>query len=280
MIRIASTETYEPSFLIDKWKHRYNEFDFVLFVTKSLTHTLCSMLVEDDSNWNFSRKASILHVTATGWGASPVEPGVPELKQTVMKVRDLIRRGYPAERIVWRIDPIIPTIEGISRFASSVDAAREHGIKRIRSSVMQMYDHARERLEMLPELYSELSGIYQGRFMPYPDNMEDAISRIREVVRENPDISFESCCSRILEKCEFNTSVGCVSEKDLLLNGFSLEQISTVQKGQQRYSCLCLQKQQLIPGGMSYGRCPNKCAYCYLKDSVKKEEKPQSVKLF
>lgn len=263
MLKIATTETYDPTLCIDLWYNRASEFDFLLYITKRMNAAVTKIFTNPDSLWNHAVKPSIIHVTCTGWGGSELEPSVQTTAQTVKEVEKLIDFGYPIDRIVWRCDPIIPTKTGLEKFKESVAAASELKIKRVRSSILQMYKHSLERMTDF-EVCREITDMYSGGFFP-KNFSQNEINAISEVVRQYRDISFESCASLKLSQCGFSTN-GCMSEKDLIINGIDPE-TSGLLKGNQRQNCSCLLKHQLIPGGFSRGRCPHGCLYCYIKDN-------------
>ena len=58
----------------------------------------------------------------------------------------LIREGFPVERIVLRIDPIIPTPGGIKLASRVLDLGiEEYRITQYRISVIDPFPHVRER---------------------------------------------------------------------------------------------------------------------------------------
>ena len=280
MIKIAATETYDPSLCVDSWISRVHVFDFVLYITKVLNPRIIKLFTEPDSVLYHGSKPGIIHLTCTGWGGTFMEPNVVSRETFKDKTAQLIAAGYPAERIVWRIDPIVPTKDGIERFKASVNLALSLGIKRIKSSVMQLYKHSYERLKGTP-IIEEIDNIYKGKFWPDKDTswefVEEMLSVVQKYNEQYSDISFEACASSMLKKCGFK-EISCMSEIDLDINGFEPNSSWGMIHGTQRAGCGCLLKQQLIPGGFSKGRCPNKCLYCYIKD--KEEETVESEILF
>lgn len=279
---IYTTETYDPSLCVDDWVGRYEQVDFLLYITKCLTPRVIGLLT--DSEWDYAHKPGILHVTCTGWGGSDLEPNVPMSYKIEQQLAELVSLGYPRERIVMRIDPIIPVSSGLHAFEETVKMADRHGITRVRSSLMQMYRHVIERMsfdERCEQWLKTLNGIYHGKFFPDKQTLTDNgfYDEMLSITGQYPHISFECCASPLLIRAGFE-STGCMSNKDLLINGLNPDELN-VPKGHQRDACMCLLKKQLIPGGYKRGRCPNKCAYCYLKDVVqKKEPLPVSNELF
>lgn len=279
MFKIATTETYDPSYCVSEWKNRADEFDFVLYITKNLTLEVIDLFTDPKSKWACMNKPSVIHVTCTCWGTTALEPNVVPHWRTEERIRHLIQAGYPIERIVLRVDPIIPVNQGINAFNTACLIAKTLGIKRIRSSVMQMYKHVAERLDPDSELTKELLQVYNSHFFPTGWRADFFYGCLKSTVElYNKDITFESCASPVLAKCGFET-VGCMSEKDLRINGLNPDELN-IPLGNQRQACMCLLKHQLIPGGYKRGRCPNKCVYCYLKDKEKDDDSLKSGELF
>ena len=126
MFKIATTETYDPTLCIDEWVNRSNDYDFLLYITKVLNSRIIEILTDSQSPWAYMNKPSVLHLTVTGWGGTELELGVCYPTEMFLKIKDLIEAGYPKERIVLRIDPIIPTWEACAsrRHRSSNASAR------------------------------------------------------------------------------------------------------------------------------------------------------------
>ena len=80
-------------------------------------------------------------------------------------LKKLFEAGYPKERVVLRIDPIIPTERGIQNFFYMCNMGIVKGITRYRSSIMQLYQHSAERLKKTQE-WPEIDAVYKGRFFP------------------------------------------------------------------------------------------------------------------
>ncbi len=289
MFKIATTETYDPTLCIDEWVKRDKEFDFLLYITKVLTPRIIRILTDEQSPWAWMNKPSVLHLTVTGWGDTDLEPNVIDCDSILYRMGQLISKGYPKERIVLRIDPIIPTDNGMGSFSAIVSKGLNYGITRYRSSVMQLYQHSAERLQKTSE-WNEINRVYKRKFMPSNNDLEsigffekikyvvEAAKRSATNIHNIGNITFESCATKLLTDCGFE-NIGCMSERDLLINGLNPDDLD-IPKGHQRTSCMCLMKHQLIPGGYKRGRCPHQCAYCYLKDSPEQKNAVKSNELF
>lgn len=276
MFKIATTETYDPTLCIDEWVHRDKEFDFLLYITKVLNPKVIRILTDEKSPWAWMNKPGVLHLTVTGWGCEEMEPNVPIPLVEFNMLKKLFAAGYPKERVVLRIDPIIPTERGISAFFFMVNMGIVKDITRYRSSIMQLYQHSAARLKETEE-WDEINSIYKGKFFPDIEELKriDFFNRIKKTIdgaREDirndygvtKELHFESCATKLLSNCGFE-NIGCMSERDLLINDLEPDKLN-IPRGSQRSRCMCLMKHQLIPGGYKRGRCPHKCAYCYLKD--------------
>ena len=278
--KIATTETYDPSLCINSWLNNVRNYDFVLYITKVLNPKIISLLTDNNSVLGFMNKPSTVHLTVTGWGGTFMEPNVdyPEIMKD--KAVQLINAGFPIDRLVWRVDPIIPTKDGIERFKNSVQLGLAAGIRTFRSSVLQCYKHVYERLKETP-IKDEIDELYKGNFWPDRDLMLPVYVDIRDfcldICSKYPGVSFESCATSQLCTIAKFKSFACMSENDLIINKIDISEVSGLRKGAQRSGCECLLKHQLIPGGFAKGRCPNKCLYCYIKD---KENEQETNRLF
>lgn len=289
MFKIATTETYDPTLCIDEWVGRDGEFDFLLYITKVLNPKIIRILTDEQSPWAWMNKPSVLHLTVTGWGCDEIEPNVPIPLVEFNMLKKLFAAGYPKERVVLRIDPIIPTEKGINAFFFMVNIGIVKGISRYRSSVMQLYKHSAERLKNTEE-WDEINAVYKGGFFPDINELRrlNFFERIKKTISDarkdaaglydTPELHFESCATKLLSDCGFE-NIGCMSERDLLVNGLNPDELN-ISHGNQRANCMCLLKHQLIPGGYKRGRCPHQCAYCYLKDVERRQVVSKGDALF
>lgn len=257
-MKIGVTETYDPSFDIESWINRVDEFDVIYLITKNLTDELIYELTEG----RLVNKKIILHLTCTGLSGTLYEPNTPSINHQFVNYHKLIQNGFLSELVVLRLDPIIPTKLGIVKAVEVLKLFDQSPIKRVRVSVLDMYPHVKDRLIELannnPEYKQEINElfcVYHGfhcdkSIMSHIDKLLEAFSRYK----------FESCAEPYLK---VPIESGCVNSSDLKLLNCELSDITY---GHPRNGCLCLAKSQLIPGGFSRGRCPNKCIYCYIKD--------------
>ena len=187
----------------------------------------------------------ILHVTCTGYGGTSMEPNVPKPKAVLEACNELLNRGFPVERMVLRIDPIFANAEnGLNMIRKVLSMFKDTGIKRVRYSFCQMYNHVKKRFR---EMYGKV---------PYEDFYvnREATYAVYDIFEEF-DYEYESCAANDANE------LGCISWKDLKIAGLPLENLEY--GGQRRY-CKCLSnKYELLA---SKYRCESKCIYCYWID--------------
>ena len=168
----------------------------------------------------------------------------------VDSVSALVLNGFPVKKTVWRIDPIIPTDEGFQKAESVFLLIKDLPIKRIRMSVLDAYQHTRERLEKAGFLLD-----YEGFSPP-----KEKFRQVDEIVKKwkNYGFTVESCAEPFLKEPK---RVGCVNEEDAKL--FGVDIYSEPKNMQNRFGCLCCaSKTELLKNRK---QCPHKCAYCYWK---------------
>lgn len=249
--KIGVTETYDPSFDFS-WMD--NLYPVNIIITKNLSDGMEDRLLTEEV-----KRTCILHLTCTGWGGTFMEPGVDSYVSTIHKYRRLIINGFDPSHVVLRLDPIIPTEEGIERARSVLvgftNLEEQYRIKRCRVSVLDNYKHVSERFKNIGFNlgYEEFQA---------PGEMFDKIEMM--LIPYSDKFDFEICAEPELyiAKDEF---VGCVSQKDIdLINpDFPVTLGSITRK--QRPWCMCPDNKTNIIRRKP-GRCPNKCVYCYWRD--------------
>jgi hypothetical protein len=238
---IGITEASEIAFHLDVFDSLYNGN---IIITKRLTNKLIHKLIEN-------KEKIILHVTCTGWGASVLEPFVPTMETTRKKFGELIEKGFPIEQCVLRIDPIIPTKEGIEKLFSVLRLFSDTGIQRVRFSVLDMYDHVKKR-------FNE-----NGLEIPYetfhaPLEIRKNIYNILIDFGKEYGFDVEACAEPGID------SVSCLSQKDIDILGLS-DKITLIGNKGQRSNCSCpSNKVSLFKTKPE--RCLQKCLYCFWLD--------------
>lgn len=234
------TETTDPAFHLELFDNLY---EGNTIITKRLTDKLIEKLVEN-------KEKIILHLTCTGMGGTKIEPLVPTKEKTREMFDKLIVAGFPVEQVVLRIDPIVPTEKGVETALSVLDVFKGSGIKRVRISFLDMYDHVKERFGE-----NKIN-------IPYPTfhaSKADRAKAFDKIQIRSVDDDF------LLETCGEPgfASVPCLSMRDVKILGLDYELVGNAE---QRKSCSCpANKKQLVRAKPE--RCGNKCLYCYWKDS-------------
>ena len=90
-----------------EWESSMRDMDGAILITKKLTAIFKNKVIE------YMFRPFIIHVSCTGYGKTVLEPKLDKFQATIRGIKDLIDCGFPANRIVLRIDPIIPTEKGI-----------------------------------------------------------------------------------------------------------------------------------------------------------------------
>lgn len=235
---IGCTESSEVSFNLDVFDRLY---DGNIIITKRLTTKLIDKLVEN-------KDKIILHLTCTGWGGSELEPFVPKLETTRKKFGELIEKGFPIEHCVLRIDPIIPTEDGIDRMFGVLKAFCNTGIERVRFSILDMYDHVKKRFRE-----ANLEVPYETFHAPL--EIRKTIYNILLDFGKEYKFDVESCAEPGIE------SISCLSQKDIDILGLT-DKIKLVGNKGQRSNCSCpINKTSLFKTKPE--RCLQKCLYCF-----------------
>lgn len=243
---IGITERGDPVFDFN-WLPWVQEGNPAILITKNPAK-LYEVLTRIKNSKNFN---VIVHCTITGYGESVIEPNVPLFMKSINGYHDLYKY-FGKDRVVLRVDPIIPTEKGIDlakqviEHASKIPTTQLYDGKvnysskvikqRIRISFIDNYDHVKERFRMLeiPEL---------------PWDFHAPLDLRLKVWEElgKPEVCGEPGI----------TCTGCVSETDCKI--FGVEPID-ISKGQRKHCACLMNKKELLT---VRGRCAHNCAYCY-----------------
>lgn len=182
----------------------------------------------------YSKKFNIIiHCTITGMGGTILEPNVPKKMDSIGAYLKLIS-FYGIDRVVLRIDPIIPVPSGIT-LAKSV-AGHKKG--RLRISFLDLYPHIKTRLKT-----AGIEFPWDSFHAPYKHRKEAYEELGRPEICGEPDFECTGCISKI--DCE------------------TLNVAPEVANKSQRQFCACLiNKKELLN---SKYPCSHKCIYCYWK---------------
>lgn len=242
---IGITEKGDPS--IDyAWVRKMESVDGAILITKNLTDKFIKEIMK-------VKNKIILHVSCTGYGGTILEPNLPNYKEQLNKIKELISLGFPKNQIIVRIDPIIPTEKGIIKVEEIVYYIYSD-IQRFRISVIDLYPHVKQRFKE-----QKLPIPFEG-FQATEEQFSILNHSLKELSKKY-NVQFESCAETHLYSV---LQTGCVNKKDIEILGLTLEDDSL--KGQ-RPTCLCCSaKTELLEQKQvnNYG-CNYQCLYCYWK---------------
>lgn len=257
-LKIGITENSDPSH--DKtWIRKLKNIDGLILVTKGLAHP---GMAKEAFTAHYT-VPTILHCTCTGWGGTAMEPGVPEVGETMKALEDLILDGFPAKNVVLRIDPIIPTGDGlvcvdkVLRLLTELNDNISHTgqqVTRVRVSIMDNYKHVMKRFQE-----AGYEPLYGRKFQAdFPE-----IRKVIAVLKMYPEFAYSGCAETNLAKMSEGMvkPQGCISKEDLEMMGFSGELF--YENPQNRSGCHCLScKTEVLQKNHT---CPHGCLYCYWK---------------
>lgn len=239
-MRIGITERGDAA-LDQSWRLKASSVDGMILITKA-PHILAENIPSLPKN-------SIIHCTITGLGMTDLEPGVTLPSTTIPAYHRLVA-ALGSERVVLRIDPIIPHGEYLE-LACSI-AGETHG--RLRVSFIDAYPHVKARLAA--------GGLDPREIFPYdgfhaPADMRfEALGKIISAAR----VSSIEICGEPDMPC-----TGCVSARDLTAMGLGVSTLSG-NTGHQRTTCACLaEKTELLSQRKP---CGHRCVYCYWSGGV------------
>lgn len=237
------------------WEEKLDNVDAAVLITKCVSPDFFDAALEH-------KDRLIVHATITGYGHSALEPNVPTPHEEFAAIMELAKAGFPMEKIVIRIDPIIPTEKGLSVAYRTMISFMEMGFQRYRVSVIDMYPHARNRFKKagLPLPYGDNGFAPSQAQLSKVDDMLRQAKQFLEGLDNGKVLRIESCAEPGLTE---PIACGCISDYDLNLLGFS-EDAESNGAGYQRKGCMCYAgKTELLKHKT---RCPHGCLYCYWKD--------------
>lgn len=136
-MRIGITERGDAGIDLT-WIYQMNNVDAAVLITKKVTG-------------DFRREALrfkdklIVHATCTGYGSTRIEPNVYPYFMQLNNTKLLVLDGFPINQVYIRVDPIIPTDEGIAVANNVITMAENLGFYKFRVSVIDMYKHVVNR---------------------------------------------------------------------------------------------------------------------------------------
>ncbi len=231
------------------WAGKLDTLDGAVVITKNITPAFQDAVIANKGKL-------IIHATITGYGGTAVESNVPKPQENFDALSALIHRGFQKDKVVIRIDPIIPTPKGIKTALSVFRKAIDGGFSRFRVSIIDMYPHVRESFKAagLPLPYGEAG------FTPSEEQVKAVDDMLMSVFAyyggKSPLPKIECCAEPRLTNA---IHCGCVSHFDLHLLGLDSDEDDHV--GYQRRNCMCYSgKRELLE---HKAQCPHGCVYCY-----------------
>lgn len=236
-----------------RWESRLAEVDGAIVITKRITSDFFDAALRH-------KDKLIIHATVTGNGGTAIEPNVPSFEQSFISVNALVRSGFPREKVVIRVDPIIPDANHLLAALKVFSSFMSVGFTRYRVSIIDMYPHARKRFEQagIPLPYGPAGFSPSKEQSAAVDKMlSEARAQFDSLCGKGADaLRIEACAEPQLQNV---IQCGCVSGYDLALLGLDASDADS--SGPQRKNCLCYSgKVELLSHRT---RCQNGCLYCY-----------------
>jgi DNA repair photolyase len=237
-MKIGITERGDAALHRLVWSQKRDSVDGLVLITKDPA----TLLSKVD---NFDK--CIVHCTITGWGETPLEPYVPSLVKS-MKAYDKLVDLLGPERVVLRVDPIVPVPMGFGFAKGIVSSARG----RVRISFLDLYKHVWDRIRInYPALATELAERYAGQKHGALHKRQATLEKLQKLT----DRKIEVCGEPGIE-CS-----GCVSSTDLEVLGLATPFAELTEESKQRAACSCLAvKTELLE---NRNQCSHSCLYCY-----------------
>ena len=221
------------------------------------------------------RVAPMVSFSITSLGGTEYEPGVMKPKDLIVRIKDLLAKGYldPATTTV-RLDPIVPGVTKIEDLQEIVSELKAVGITKYVTSLMQSYGYTegtstdRGTIKAMADkgynwddYYDrETKGSNKGKLRHYPK--PEVIQEWREALHKLRDDN-----GIILESCAFNNLKldvsACLDPETIkAVTGIeNLEESTT----KERQACKCYgHKSDLLA---LTDECYSSCAYCYAAQS-------------
>jgi len=236
IIRIGTTEAGDAG-LNFSWMRTHSSYNGIILITKHLSH----LFIDEAAKIN-----CIVHATITGHGGTIYEPNVPSFLISKIMFEKLVNTLGP-ERVVLRIDPIIPDERGPAIAINVYNQLHVNFPKktRVRISFLDNYPHVKERFT-------------KAGLKPLDYYFHAPIELRKKIAAYFPDAEI---CGEPGFDC-----IGCISKKDLeilKIKTDSVEPYDRVGKSLQRGECKCLgYKTEMLK---NKSRCRHECIYCYWK---------------
>ena len=127
--RIGTTENGDAGLDLS-WTGRMAQVDGAVLTSRSLNPEFASALLR-------YRNSVVLHIAMSGYGYSVLEPRVPKFESLTTDLCQLVEQGFPADHVVIRVDPIVPTEKGLMRSLEVMEHLMECGFWRFRVALFR-----------------------------------------------------------------------------------------------------------------------------------------------
>lgn len=230
------------------WVDKLDTVDGAILITKNVTSKKFQEALLENKD------KLILHATITFLGGTEYEPNVPKVGKSMQALKSIIDDGFPASKIVFRLDPILCYGQAHA-FGLIAENIVKLGISRVRFSFIDMYPHVKNRFA---SRNLEIPEIGESKFTLKEELQKNIICSLISSSKTR-GIDLECCAENSFGESEVE-SIGCISQKDLQLLGI-YKNIMSLAK--QREGCKCLSvKTELLT---NKAQCPHGCVYCYWK---------------
>lgn len=195
-----------------------------------------------------------IHLTITGMGRTPLEPGIPETENVLRILPELVDLVKSPDRIFVRFDPIIhiklpndTVYTNFPHFAEIASAAKQHGINRVIVSWMSFYPKVMRRLEYLGIKSEQLTR----------SEWSKECEKLQQTAGQT-GIELRGCCVPGMERS------ACID--GAMFSTFHPKRYFASQKraGGQREHCGCTESWDI---GWYYP-CAGGCVYCYANPKI------------
>ena len=240
--RIGVTEAGDAGIDLS-WVQKMGTVDGAVVITKQITHGFLDAVLD-------YQKKLIVHATLTGYGGSVLEPCVPTPDEQFEAVKALVDSGFSQEKIVIRVDPLIPTEKGLNKALKVIETCMDDGFRRYRVSVLDMYRHVRNRFRSigLPLPYGENQFASREQLAEADAMLREAAAYWQGLGQQANGLRIESCAEPYLR---YPIRCGCVSSHDLELLGLDASDAN----------CMCYSGMVEL---LSHKHpCSHGCLYCY-----------------
>jgi hypothetical protein len=198
-----------------------------------------------------------------------LEPNVPEYKDTMLVLEELLKK-YKPQQFNLRFDPVIISRKGeISPDSDNPEAARLNAFEqlcrdiralgmeecRVTTSYVSLYGHVRKALE---DCGAELIHQKEEEQISFFDKMSE--------IAEKYGISLYSCASPLLMQVKYIKPGHCI-DGELLEQLFGGRTTRSKDTGQ-REECGCTRSKDIgnYASGADGMRCKHGCRYCYVRN--------------